>query len=55
MEEERRILVEKIDNLEYQIEHIKKQLGDMSSIEELSRRIGNCESLAGITQTKDEE
>ncbi len=53
-EAEGRELIERICVLEEQIESIKKQLRDTSSIDDLTRRIANCENLAGISHMKDE-
>ena len=46
--DERRVLADKIDNLEIEIEHIKKYLGDDTVMNSLRERISNCEALAGI-------
>ena len=48
-------LVERIGELEEQIESIKVRLMDNSKIEDLTRRIAHCESLAGIKDEKDED
>lgn len=52
---EGRELIEKISSLEEQIASLKKQLNDTSSIDELNRRIANCENLAGIAASMKEE
>ena len=46
--EERRVLTEKIECLESEIDKIKNQLNNDSLIESLKERISNCEALAGI-------
>jgi hypothetical protein len=48
-------LVERIGQLEGQIESIKVRLMDNSKIEELTKRIAQCESLAGIKDEKDDD
>jgi uncharacterized coiled-coil DUF342 family protein len=48
-------LVDKIVSLEHQIESIKKQLSDTSAIDDLNKRIANCENLAGISSPKLQE
>jgi hypothetical protein len=48
-------LVERIGELEDEIESIKVRLMDKSKIEELTRRIAQCESLAGIKDEKDQD
>jgi hypothetical protein len=48
-------LVERIGELEDEIESIKVRLMDNSKIEELTRRIAQCESLAGIKDEKDQD
>lgn len=47
-------LVDKIVSLEHQIESIKKQLSDTSAIDDLNKRIANCENLAGISSPNQE-
>lgn len=51
---ESRELMDKIGVLEDQIEILKKQLNDTTLIDALTRRIANCENLAGISNIKNE-
>jgi len=48
-------LTNRIGQLENQIEAIKARLSDDTKIEQLNRRIAHCESLAGITDEKNED
>ncbi len=48
-------LAERVSELEEQIESIKARLGDNSKIEQLTKRIAHCESLAGIADEKHQD
>jgi hypothetical protein len=48
-------LAERVNELEDQIASIKARLMDNSKIDQLTRRIALCESLAGISDEKNED
>ena len=48
-------LTERVSELEGQIESIKARLLDNSKVDQLTRRIALCESLAGISGEKNED
>jgi hypothetical protein len=52
---EEKQLAERVNQLEDQIVSIKARLMDNSKIDQLTRRITLCESLAGISDEKNED
>lgn len=48
-------LAERVSELEEQIESIKARLQDNSKIDQLTKRIALCESLAGVADEKNED
>ena len=48
-------LAERVSELEEQIESIKARLLDNSKVDQLTKRIALCESLAGISDEKNED
>ena len=41
-------LAEKVAHMEQEIETLRNKLGDNTQLEELLKRVANCESLAGV-------